>query len=135
MIYWHEETISGTILWGTDPLQLSQEVSKSVGVMEPLPSWILQGAVVGIVNGQDYIEEQYDKMKSLGLPLVGVWMQDWVGQYAFPEGTRLLWNWQLNRSWYTDWDRMVDEWALDGCKPLIYINPYIADLSSIADIR
>ena len=23
MLYWHEKTISGTILWGEDPLQLS----------------------------------------------------------------------------------------------------------------
>ena len=25
---------------------------------------------------------------------------------------------------------MVDEWAVDGVRPLIYINPYIADLSN-----
>lgn len=61
--------------------------------------------------------------------MVGIWMQDWVGQYNFPEGTRLLWNWQLNREWYYDWDNMVSTWALDGVKPFIYINPYIADLS------
>lgn len=59
-----------------------------------------------------------------------MWMQDWVGEHKFTEGVRLLWNWQLNRDWYYDWDSMVDEWAVDGVKPLIYINPYIADLSS-----
>lgn len=62
--------------------------------------------------------------------MVGMWMQDWVGEHKFTEGVRLLWNWQLNRDWYYDWDSMVDEWAVDGVKPLIYINPYIADLSS-----
>ena len=30
---------------------------------------------------------------------------------------------------------MVDEWALDGCRPFVYINPYIADLSSVDAIR
>lgn len=76
-------------------------------------------------------------MKSLGLPIAGMWMQDWVGEYEFPEGTRLLWNWQLNESWYYDWNGLCDEWAQDGVKPLVYINPYIADLSSFegADIR
>ena len=49
-------------------------------------------------------------MKSLGLPIVGMWMQDWVGEHDFVEGTRLLWNWQLNRQWYYDWDAMCDEW-------------------------
>ena len=62
--------------------------------------------------------------------MVGIWMQDWVGEHQFIEGVRLLWNWQLNRDWYYDWDNMVDEWAKDGVKPWIYINPYIADLSS-----
>ena len=61
--------------------------------------------------------------------MVGIWMQDWSGEHTFVEGTRVLWNWQLNREWYYDWDNMVDEWEADGCHPFIYINPYIADLS------
>ena len=67
--------------------------------------------------------------------MVGIWMQDWVGEHDFREGTRLLWNWQLNTEWYYDWDRMVDGWEADGCKPFIYINPYIADLSDVDAIR
>ena len=55
MIYWHEDTISGTILSGESPLELSQKVSQTVGTMEPLPSWVMQGAVVGIVGGQEFI--------------------------------------------------------------------------------
>ena len=75
-------------------------------------------------------------MKDLGLPIVGMWMQDWVGEHDFTEGTRLLWNWQLNRSWYYDWDGLCDEWELDGVRPFVYINPYIADLSSFGvDLR
>lgn len=82
------------------------------------------------------MREQYAKMKSLGLPMVGIWMQDWVGQHDFPEGTRLLWNWQLNYDQYPNWNEMVDEWAVDGVKPFIYINPYISDLSDFGvDLR
>jgi hypothetical protein len=32
--------------------------------MEALPSWIMQGAIVGIVGGQDFIDEKYALMKS-----------------------------------------------------------------------
>lgn len=74
-------------------------------------------------------------MKSLGLPMVGLWMQDWVGQKQFDEGVRLLWNWQLNREHYPEWDRMVDDWAQDGVKPFIYINPYIANLTGTDGLR
>ena len=93
MLYWHEDRISGTLLWGEDPLKLSQEVSKTVGTMDALPEWVMQGAIVGVVGGQDFVDEKYQKMKDLGLPMVGIWMQDWVGEHDFREGTRLLWNW------------------------------------------
>lgn len=74
MLYWHEDEISGTMLWGQDPLSLSQEMSKAVGTMEALPSWALDGAIVGIVGGQDFVDEKYALMKSLELPMCGIWM-------------------------------------------------------------
>lgn len=97
MLYWHEDTISGTLLWGENPLALSQELSKTVGTMTALPEWVTKGAVVGIVGGQDFVDEKYAAMKNLGLPMVGIWMQDWVGEKKYPEGTRLIWNWQLSQ--------------------------------------
>jgi len=47
----------------------------------------------------------------------------------------LLWNWQLNRDWYPNWDQMVADWALDGVRAFIYINPYMADLSAFTHVR
>ena len=41
MLYWHEDMVSGSLVWGEDPLTLSQEVSKTVGTMEPLPDWVM----------------------------------------------------------------------------------------------
>jgi sulfoquinovosidase len=111
-------------------MELAQRVSLTVGTMEPLPEWILEGCIIGIVGGQDYVDEKYAYMKSFDLPMNGIWMQDWVGQHEFNEGTRLLWNWQLNTEHYYNWTGMVDAWAQDGVKPLIYINPYIANLTS-----
>lgn len=93
MLYWHQDTISGTLLYGKDFLAVSQELSKTVGTMRPLPEWALQGAVVGIVGGQEFVDEKYSMMKQLELPMVGIWMQDWVGEHTYPEGTRLIWNW------------------------------------------
>jgi alpha-glucosidase (family GH31 glycosyl hydrolase) len=62
-------------------------------------------------------------------------MQDWVGLGKFPEGTRLLWNWQLNKNQYPDWDGMVDKWEKDGVRPMIYMNPYFANLTGNPQIR
>jgi hypothetical protein len=44
-------------------MNLVEGVSKHIGTMEPLPSWIQQGVVVGIVGGQDFVEEKYKLMK------------------------------------------------------------------------
>jgi alpha-glucosidase (family GH31 glycosyl hydrolase) len=40
-----------------------------------------------------------------------------------------MWNWKLNRAFYPLWDVMVAEWYRDGVKPMIYINPYFANLN------
>ena len=55
-------------------MALSQELSKTVGTMKALPKWVLEGAVVGIVGGQDFVDEKYEMMKELELPMVGIWM-------------------------------------------------------------
>ena len=68
-------------------------------------------------------------LKRNGVPIVAVWMQDWVGTKEFPEGVRLMWNWKLNKQFYPNWNDMVQKWALDGVKPMVYINPYFANLT------
>lgn len=72
--------------------------------------------------------QSYKKLKSFDVKIAGVWMQDWVGQHKFPEGTRLLWNWSLNRGQYPGWDTMVSDWKADNVRTVVYLNPYLADL-------
>lgn len=69
------------------------------------------------------------------VPLVAVWMQDWVGLQSFKEGQRLNWNWQLNEQYYPHWQVMTKEWAKDGVKPFIYMNPYFANVTGEAFVR
>ena len=57
-------------------------------------------------------------------------MQDWVGQHQFSEGTRLLWNWSLNRKQYPEWDSMIESWKSENVRPVVYLNPYLADLEN-----
>jgi alpha-glucosidase (family GH31 glycosyl hydrolase) len=51
------------------------------------------------------------------------------------EGDRLIWNWQLNNERYPNWTESVKEWAQDGVKPLIYINPYFSNITGQDFIR
>lgn len=50
MVYWNANEISGKLLYAPTPLDLASEVSKTVGMMKPLPSWVQQGALIGIVQ-------------------------------------------------------------------------------------
>lgn len=97
--------------------------------MKPLPDWLSDGMVVGIVGGQSEVEQTYTRLKSFGIKMSGIWMQDWVGQHRYPEGTRLLWNWRLNRSHYPEWDQAL--WLKDGVRPILYLNPYLADFKEL----
>ena len=41
----------------------------------------------------------------------------------------------MNRKQYPDWDSIVDNWAKDGVRPMVYMNPYFANLTGNPDIR
>eukprot|EP00347_Sterkiella_histriomuscorum_P004531 403360108 len=128
-LFWNTYKVQGYLFVGDNPKELVTELSSLVGRMRMIPEWIQQGVVLGLQGGQDIVEKNYNTLKRNGVPIVAVWMQDWVGTKDFMEGTRLMWNWKLNRQQYPDWDRMVDGWQQDGVKPMIYINPYFANLT------
>ena len=49
--YWHASQISGSIISGSNFMDLSQKVSRTIGTMKPTPVWLSQGMVVAIVGG------------------------------------------------------------------------------------
>ena len=92
------------IFHGKSLKEVVSKLTTVTGRMKALPEWTQKGAVVGLQGGQDQVEKQYGFLKSQGVPIKAVWMQDWVGTFKFPEGVRLLWNWSLNRFHYPNWD-------------------------------
>jgi sulfoquinovosidase len=60
------------------------------------------------------------------LPLVGIWLQDWVGLRHAYDGDRLLWNWRLDSNYYPNWNSMVRSWSKLGVRVLSYINPFFS---------
>lgn len=51
ILYWHTNKIEGNFFIGDNFMELTENLSKSIGTMKSLPSWIQQGAVIGIVGG------------------------------------------------------------------------------------
>lgn len=133
----------GISLWKTDSMSIQvvkapklkdvvTGLTSIIGRMKSLPKWTQQGAIVGIQGGQDKVVAAYEFLKNQSVPMKAVWMQDWVGTEVIRiEGERLLWNWKLNRTHYYDWENMTASWAADGVKPMVYMNPFFANLSNI----
>jgi sulfoquinovosidase len=115
------------ILRGRTPAQLVRAYTEYAGRMKPLPAWVDRGAIVGIQGGTQVVRDRVAALQAAGVPLAGVWLQDWVGQRVTSFGSRLLWNWTLNETRYPGWDQMVADLRRQGIRVLTYVNPMLTD--------
>lgn len=97
VLMWHTYQINMNVIHGKTLKDVTTGITKIVGRMKALPAWTQKGAVVGLQGSEEEVRGQYQILKDNKVPMVAVWMQNWAGQYKFEEGTRLLWNWKLNR--------------------------------------
>lgn len=65
--YWEANHLEGFLTSGDDYMALAQEASLAVGTMKPLPEWLSKGMVVGIVGGQEHVQNVYEKLKSFDI--------------------------------------------------------------------
>ena len=75
--------IFGRIAYGATPNELISEITLLCGRQKPLPGWILQGGILGIEGGQDYVYKTtaslIEQTKTNKPALIGLWLQDWSG--------------------------------------------------------
>ncbi len=129
--YWSAKRLAGTIYKGSTPLELIEALTTDTGRMtQPLPEWTQRGVVVGLEGGSDEVEPITQALLEAGVPLVGVWLQDWVGTRHDWDGTRLIWNWEVNEGYYPRWDSYRESLAGAGVRVLTYINPYLVDVAA-----
>ena len=119
------------ILRGESPGALVRSYTEYAGRMRPMPAWVDRGAIVGIQGGTDVVRQRVADLQAAGVPLAGVWLQDWVGQRVTNFGSRLLWNWTLNTQRYAGWQQMVSDSRAQGIRVMTYINPMLADATGI----
>ena len=101
----------------------------------PLPQWLHDGIILSVQGGTQTIETKLRTMHEHETRIAGVWAQDWCGKRVTSFGKRVFWNWQWNPSWYPDLKEKIVQWKSDfqGCRFLVYINPYIAVDGSLFD--
>lgn len=100
--------------------KLFKETTRITGRMRPLPKWIQQGAILGLMGGESSVKEKIKRIENFGTKIVGIWHQDWVGTRDTFLGTRLKWDWQKDHQLYN---------SLDFKYPSLgYFNPYLTSI-------
>jgi alpha-glucosidase len=97
--------------------------------MTPFPEWSQQGVVLRAHGGIDAIEAVVAEAETAGVPVSAVWVEDWCGQRQTSLGTRMLWNWDVDREKYPEWEEMVATLRDKNIRVLAYLNPYLVDAS------
>lgn len=99
-------------------------LSDRFGRQPPLPDWVLNGAIVGLKQG----DESFDRLQAFvasGAAISGLWCEDWVGLRITSFGKRLFWDWKWNAERYPGLDQKITELAGQGIRFLGYVNPYL----------
>jgi len=122
--------INGAIIHSENPLDIINEYTEFSGKMKPLPSWSQHGAIIGLQGGTDRVGQIVDSLLGKGVPISGVWLQDWVGQRVTEFGKQLWWNWELDKNHYPKWDSLLTSLHDKNIKVLTYINPFLTDVSN-----
>lgn len=111
---------------GQDFAEVSRKLTGLLGRQKALPDWLYDGVILGIQEGTDVVDAKIKKAKEAGVPVVGVWCQDWSGCRRTGFGYQVMWNWEWDKELYPGLDKKIAEWKEEGVRFLGYINPFIA---------
>lgn len=111
---------------GQDFAEVSRKLTGLLGRQKALPDWLYDGVILGIQEGTDVVDAKIKKAKEAGVPVVGVWCQDWSGCRRTGFGYQVMWNWEWDQELYPGLDKKIAEWKDEGVRFLGYINPFIA---------
>ncbi len=109
-----------------DWTDLSAQMADRFGHVRKLPDWVYDGVILGIQRGSEVVEEKLDACWKTGVPVTGVWCQDWCGCRKTAFGYQVMWNWSADESLYPHLKDQTDTWRRNGVHFLGYINPFMA---------
>ena len=122
-------TLKAQLIAGESPLEIIEGYTEYSGRMQPLPDWTQEGAIVRSYGGSESALSKVTELDIAGGALAALWIEDWAGTRQTPFGTRMWWNWDIDRTVYPDFEDMVSELNGLGVRSLIYFNPFLADAS------
>lgn len=124
-LYFQEPPVLITDVGG-DFVEVSRKLTALLGRQKALPDWLYDGVILGIQGGTEVVDAKIKKAKEAGIPIAGVWCQDWSGCRRTGFGYQVMWNWQWEQDLYPGLDQKIVTWKEQGVRFLGYINPFIA---------
>ena len=112
-------------LWSAPHFKdLVSSLSLRFGRQPQLPDWVLQGAIIGLKDG----ERSYERLETYAVAdtaISGLWCEDWVGIRQTSFGRRLFWDWKWNPERYPHLDQKIRALRERGMRFMGYVNPYL----------
>ena len=110
---------------GATMAELVQDQSAFLGRQPLLPDWCLGGVILGIQGGTEACLQKLAAARAAGVPVTGIWAQDWEGINMTSFGQRLRWNWVHDEVRYPGLKEAIPRLKAEGVRFLGYINPYV----------
>lgn len=111
----------------TSFIALFNNIKEIFGTQPPLPSWVYEGAILGIQGGTKRVLDILETSKQYGIDVSALWTQDWQGINITSFGKRLFWNWAWSKELYPNLDKEIVKLRADGVRLMGYINPYLSN--------
>ena len=109
-VFWNSSAVGGLQLdddsaqqSSTPVLQVLDSLTSLLGRLPAPPLWVDTGAIVALEGGTEAVMSNLRSLLEWGVPVAGVWIQDWSGKRVDPFGSRLWWNWELDEELYVFW--------------------------------
>lgn len=106
--------------------ELVSGLSALLGRQPELPDWAYDGVVLGVQGGTEACLGKLERARKAGVPVAGIWAQDWEGINMTSFGQRLRWDWQWDRERYPGLPAEIARLRAQGVRFLGYVNPYVA---------
>lgn len=104
---------------------LSKLINARLPNRQYLPDWCLDGMILGIQGGTERILKTAFAARDAGMPVCGVWSQDWSGAKITAMGKQVNWNWEADSVLYPGLADAIAKLRERDIRFLSYINPYL----------
>lgn len=134
-VFNYSNKLNARLIIGEKPLDLIEQYSELSGRMRALPTWSVNGVILGLQGGTQKVLDSVTKIQNAGGKIAAVWIQDWQGQRETLLGRRLWWNWELDENRYPNFESLKAELGKNNIRLMAYINPFLIDAEQKGDFK